>query len=151
MSGQEVTYSKDPLGAAVVQQFFRRNRWSDFYTIDQLESYLARALLVASAWRSGELVGLAVLSGDGRAVVELSDVCVDRELRRRGIGTRLMKIALEEIERLNPCTVKVEVFEERTQRFYERFGFRRNAGTWLLEYGPAAERVRERVREVRGD
>jgi len=132
-----------------VRALFRRVGLNDWFTRDDVTWYLRKALYVATAWAARRCVGIAVLTGDGRIDVSVDLLAVDPQWQRRGIGTRLMQRVTARIERLAPYHAQVQVCERDTERFYARFGFQRNQGTWLLEHGPTADRLRHLAREAR--
>jgi GNAT superfamily N-acetyltransferase len=132
-----------------VASLFKRARFNDWFTRSDVEWYLRKALHVVSAWAGKRCVGIVVLTGDGRIDVSVDVLVVDPSWQGKGIGSRLMERILARIERLKPYHVRIEVFERRTERFYARFGFVRNKGTWLLEYAPNAKRLRRLVRAAR--
>jgi GNAT superfamily N-acetyltransferase len=134
---------------ARVRALFRRTAFNNWLSLGDVAWYLRHALFVATAWAGGACVGIAVLAGDGRISISVDLLLVDEALRRQGVGTRLMELAMKRIARLKPYHVSVEVFERGTERFYNRFGFVRNRGTWLLEHEVTAERLRRRVRRCR--
>jgi len=131
--------------------FFRRAGWWDWYTLAEVRWRLARALYVASAWDGEKMVGLVLLTGDGRLDVELRALVVEEAYRNRGIGSTLMKMAGAKVQKLRPCAFNLSVIERRTARFYRRFGFRQKRGTWLMEHGPTARRLQARVARYHGE
>ena len=136
--------------ADAVHALFRRSQWNDWFSLEDTAWYLGHTLGVISAWSGTRAIGLATLTGDGRISVELSTLIVDEAHRGQGIGSELLRLAVERVAAWHPYSFKVEVFEERTElRLYGKFGFRRNTGTWLLEYGPLAEELGRRARQMR--
>jgi GNAT superfamily N-acetyltransferase len=132
-----------------VQALLRRLEWSDWWTVADIRWYLSHALHVASAWHGRRLVGLGVLTGDGRIEVDVDKLVVDTRYQRRGIGTALLERLVAEAERLRPYSFQTDVCEESTERLYRRFGFRKNEGTWLLEHEPTWRRWVPKALEAR--
>ena len=132
-----------------VRKLFRRTGFNDWFSLADVVWYLRHALFVASAWAQDRCVGITVLTGDGRISVGLDLLVVDQPYRGKGIGSHLMKLVGDRIARLKPYHVSIEVFERRTERFYARFGFDRNRGTWLLEHTTAAQRLRRKAARCR--
>jgi len=130
----------------VARALFVRNQWCDWLTEEDIQLYFDHSYHIASAWIGSSLVGLAVLVGDGSKCLELENLIVDKAHRRQGIGKALMENVMQAIESANPYFVKIEGFEEETQRFYGRFGFTRNEETWLLELNSASKALRTRIR-----
>jgi len=117
----------------VVQKLYISNQWNDWLNEGDIEWYLNHSCYVATAWNDTELIGIAVLVGDGRKYLELENLLVDKEYRRKGVAKALMVDVMQAITIANPYSVKIEVFEEVTEEFYQSFGFVRNKDTWLLE------------------
>ena len=94
---ETITYRTDKrIAAGAVGALFKRNEWCHWFTDEDIRWYLHHALSVVSAWRGRRAVGIAVVTGDGRIVMELSTLVVDHEYRGAGIGTALMSMVLEE-------------------------------------------------------
>lgn len=123
-----------------VQALFRRLEWSDWWSQKDIEWYLQRALHVVSAWDGRKLVGLGVLTGDGRIDVHLSMLIVDDRYQRQGIGSQLVAQLVDQVRQMRPYHFQTDVFSEGAERLYSRFGFRRNEGTWLLDHEPTYQR-----------
>ena len=131
-------------GAALA--FFTRAQWWDWYNLDDVAWRLRHCLYLASAWHGRKMVGMAMLTGDGRIDVELYALVVDPEYRKLGIGSELMRMVMARIATLRPYLFYLEVPAKRTQKFYRRFGFRQNTRSRLMEHGPTA---RSYVHELR--
>jgi GNAT superfamily N-acetyltransferase len=138
------------ISASAVHALFQRMQWHDWFTLEDVRWYLDQALYVASAWDARRCVGVAVLDGDGRINTRLDTIVVDEAYQGRGIGTALVKKIMARVARLRPYYMQLDVYQKRTQRWYMQFGFVRNKGTWLLEHKPTADRLRARVRAIRG-
>ena len=117
----------------VVQKLYISNQWNDWLNEGDIEWYLNHSYYLATAWNDTKLIGIAVLVGDGRKYLELENLLVDKEYRRKGVAKALMVDVMQAITIANPYSVKIEVFEEVTEEFYQSFGFVRNKDTWLLE------------------
>jgi len=83
-----------------------------------------------------EIVGFAANRKVTEARVELGGIIVSERLTGRGIGTALMKAAIEaaSLAGFADIIVKTETFNERAIGFYEASGFRRS-GTTREEVG----------------
>ena len=144
------------LSSRKVQALFRRLEWSDWWTQSDIDWYLEHALRVDSAWDGQRLIGMGVLTGDGRIDVHLSMLIVDGPFRRRGIGSEIVARLVDEVRQMKPYHFQTDVFSDDAERLYRRFGFRRNEGTWLLDHEPTYQRwgpqaiAKRQVRRVRG-
>jgi GNAT superfamily N-acetyltransferase len=65
------------------------HRWRDF------EPVLRRSLGYVCAWRGDELIGCVNLAWDGGVHAFVLDTTVRPNVRRRGVGRRLAKLAVE--------------------------------------------------------
>jgi ribosomal protein S18 acetylase RimI-like enzyme len=139
-----------------IQALFRRLEWWDWWTLGDIGWYFNHALCVVSAWNDRKLVGLGVLTGDGRIDVHLSALVVDAICQRRGIATAILGRLVDRVAELKPYSFQTDVIDERAERLYGRFGFRRNESTWLLHHeatymrwGPKAVAARKARRVKR--
>jgi GNAT superfamily N-acetyltransferase len=136
-----IAYSFDKdLSARKVQALFRRLEWSDWWSQKDIDWFLSRTLRVVSAWDRERLIGLGVLTGDGRIDVHLNMLIVDDRYQGQGIGSEIIALLVDEVARLQPYHFQTDVFSEDAERLYARFGFRRNEGTWLLGHEPTYQR-----------
>lgn len=136
-----ITYSDDKaLSPRKAQALFRRLEFSDWWSQKDIEWYLNAALRVISAWDREKLVGVGILTGDGRIDVHLSLLVVDAPYQRHGIGTAIISRLVREVEEMKPYSFQTDVFSKDAERLYARFGFRKNEGTWLLEHEPTYRR-----------
>ena len=79
-----IAYRDDKaLPSRSVQNLFRRLEWSDWFTQRDIDWYLQHALYVLSAWDGRRLVGMGVLTGDGRIDVHLDMLIIDVPYQRR--------------------------------------------------------------------
>jgi ribosomal protein S18 acetylase RimI-like enzyme len=93
------------------------HEWSDF------EMVLGRSLGYVCAYLGGELIGFVNLAWDGGSHAFILDTTVHPDVRRRGIGRRLVRLAVEVAEQGQVEWVHVD-FEPRLRRFYQECGFR---------------------------
>lgn len=143
---RKIAYRKNKrIAAQTLLAFFRRNLWWDWYTPTDVAWRIHHALFLATAWHGRKIVGVAMLTGDGRLDVELRVLVVDDDYQRQGIGTHLMNMCMAEAERLQPCMFRLLVPEKRTERYYRRFKFRKHRDTWPMEHAPTARRLQHRV------
>jgi GNAT superfamily N-acetyltransferase len=87
------------------------------------ERILREDVFHISARLQGRLVGFAQVVGSPHGDLLLQDVCVHPDLQRKGVGTRLVDMALQVCGTLSPQGLNV-LFEERNLPFFRRFGFR---------------------------
>jgi ribosomal protein S18 acetylase RimI-like enzyme len=94
------------------------HEWRDF------EPVLGRSLGYICAWRGDELIGFVNLASDGGIHAFILDTAVHPNFRRRGVGRRLVKLAVEVARERGVEWVHVD-FEPHLRGFYYACGFRR--------------------------
>jgi enamine deaminase RidA (YjgF/YER057c/UK114 family)/GNAT superfamily N-acetyltransferase len=118
------------LSAAQLADLFRRSgirRPID--DLPRLEAMIRHADLLMTAWRSGHLVGVARSLTDWRYCCYLSDLAVDRQWQRSGIGTELLrrtKAAVGEESML------LLLSAPEAMAFYPRIGMQTVANGWII-------------------
>lgn len=95
------------------------------------------------------MVGITLLTGDGRIDVELYALVVEEAYRGMGIGTTLMNMVMARVGKLSPYMFYLEALDKRSEKFYRRFGFRQNRRTQLMEHGPTANTFVDQIRRTR--
>ena len=93
------------------------HQWCDF------EAVLSRSLGYVCAYLGGELIGFVNLAWDGGSHAFILDTTVHPKVRRRGIGRRLVRLAVEVAEQGRVEWVHVD-FEPHLRWFYRECGFR---------------------------
>ena len=131
-----------------LQRLFRRMEFSDWLTNRDIEWYLSHALFVVSAWHSRKLVGVGILTGDGRIDVTIDAMIVDEDYQRRGIGTELLTRMIAKTEKLQPYFFQVGACTEMGEALYRRFGFT-DGGPPMLTHGPTAGRWADKANRDR--
>jgi ribosomal protein S18 acetylase RimI-like enzyme len=93
------------------------HQWCDF------EAVLSRSLGYVCAYLGDELIGFVNLAWDGGSHAFILDTTVHPKIRRRGIGRRLVRLAVEVAGQGRVEWVHVD-FEPRLRGFYRECGFR---------------------------
>ncbi len=86
--------------------------------------------LVITARDNGVLAGLIRIVGDGHTIAYIQDILVLKKYKRRGIGRRLMELALDELKEIRQVVLLTDINNETTG-FYQQMGFS-EAGTLKL-------------------
>lgn len=96
--------------------------WSA-YTNDpeNLKNAVDNSLKVWTAWDEDRLVGLARVVGDGYTIIYVQDILVMESYQRYGIGSRLLKLILEEYKTVRQIVLMTDN-SEKTINFYEKNG-----------------------------
>jgi predicted N-acetyltransferase YhbS len=98
----------------------------------RIEGMLAHADLIITARAGTRLVGVARSVTDFHYCCYLSDLAVDREYQRRGIGTGLIRATQD---RLRPNCRLLLLSAPGAVDYYPRVGFERHAEAWTLPPG----------------
>lgn len=111
-----------------VSEFMRIRNDSGLAQVDEflVARALSSSLFTLRYEIDGATTGMLRAVGDGAFVVVICDVVVLPEYRRRGIGTLLMKAALDRISRDMPAGMWVPVMltcSAQREEYYKKFGF----------------------------
>ena len=94
---------------------------------------VAGSFLAAGAFADGELVGMGRVLSDGFSDAYIQDVVVDPSYRGQGIGGRIVKFLVSELESCGVDWIAL-VGEPGTERFYSRLGFEEKKGFTLWKW-----------------
>lgn len=98
--------------------------------IPRLAVMLARADLVLSAWAGERLIGLCRALTDYRYCCYVSDLAVDRDHQRQGVGRRLLDMVAESLG--DEVTI-VLLSNERAMDYYPNAGFTGAENAFLIK------------------
>jgi len=90
-----------------------------------LSHIVRRSRLLLVAFEGQEIIGLAMCRILGRESA-LEVVLVDKEYRRRGIGTLLLNKMISILQNMNVRLIRLSILEENIvgRKFYEKNGFK---------------------------
>lgn len=97
-----------------------------------IEGMLRHADLIATAWQDDRLVGIARSVTDFNYCCYLSDLAVDAQVQRNGIGRELVRITRE---RLGPRCALILLSAPAAVDYYPRIGFTKHESAWVLMPG----------------
>lgn len=89
---------------------------------ERLERAIANSTRVVTAWDGERLVGLARVLSDGEHIVYAQDLLVLRAYRRQGLGSALLRKALEPFEHVRQAVLVTDNSPEM-RAFYRALGF----------------------------
>ena len=88
----------------------------------KLEQAISNSLKVWTAWDDDLLVGLARVVGDSSTIIYIQDVLVLQAYQKKGIGSQLLKIILDEYKDIRQIILLTDD-TDKTIKFYEKNGF----------------------------
>lgn len=97
----------------------------------RMETMLAAANLVITAWEDGALVGIARSVTDGVYCTYLSDLAVRLTHQRQGIGMELMR----RTQAAAPQAMLILLAAPKAVEYYPHVGFSRHESCWILRPG----------------
>ena len=138
----EIDYRHDArLDAEQAIELYRRSTLGERRPVDRpdiFERMLRYANLTITAWQDRQLIGIARTLTDFAYVAYLSDLAVDVEFQRQGVGKRLIE---ETRNRLEPECMIVLLAAPKANDYYPKLGFEHNPRAWILRGGrPSAGR-----------
>ena len=95
-----------------------------------MEGMVKNSNLMISAWDGEKLVGIARSVTDFHFACYLSDLAVDKEYQRMGVGKKLQVITQEQ---LGPKCNLILIAAPGANSYYEHIGFANNPRCWVLE------------------
>jgi ribosomal protein S18 acetylase RimI-like enzyme len=110
--------------------------WPRNYSVDETAAALKRTINIG-AWDGQRLVGSVRVLTDGYFFATIPEILVDPAYQRRGIGRRLMELALERAPRGKVAFGA----QPQSLEFFERIGCRRTLTAFVAEQPlkPAAD------------
>lgn len=88
---------------------------------EALRQGFAHSLLVLAAWEDGELLGILRAVGDGYTIVWIQDLLVFPAHQRRGVGSALLKAALDRYQDVRQIQLATDS-TPKTAAFYKSMG-----------------------------
>ncbi|MFD7081302.1 MULTISPECIES: GNAT family N-acetyltransferase [unclassified Streptomyces] len=120
------------LDVAEVTALYRASTLGERRPVEDVERFtrmLAGANLVITARLDGRLIGIARSITDGSYVTYLSDIAVDAEYQRRGVGRDLIRATREAA----PQAKLVLLSAPAAVAYYPHLGFSRHESAWTLD------------------
>ena len=111
---------------------FRDSDYNNWWTERNAEAALSYAHCVLTAWDKELAVGTLTVWSDAANFAVLDDLVVRPEYRGQGIGSELVKQALELIAPLEIHTVQLFPVPGR-ESFFERLGFEVQRGATVMD------------------
>lgn len=128
-----VTYDTScRISADMFADLLRRSTLAERRPVDSarcLEAMLQHANLICIAWDEEKLIGIARSITDFEYCCYLSDLAVDVDYQRRGIGKELIRLTQS---RLGPLAKIILLAAPNAVDYYRRIGFERHDSAWVL-------------------
>ncbi|MGI5899185.1 MAG: GNAT family N-acetyltransferase [Christensenellales bacterium] len=106
-----------------ILELYKSVGWTNYSSRpEMLKLAYENSLLVLGAYFKGRLVGVIRLVGDGHSIVYIQDIIVLPQYQRRGIGSSLLRRALEHFPDVYQ-TVLLTDAGTATEGFYKSLGF----------------------------
>ena len=97
---------------------------------ERIAKMFANANLILSAWDSGRLVGVCRALTDHSYCCYLSDVAVDREYQRSGIGKKLIELVREDVG--NEVSL-ILLSAAGAMSYYQKLGFEKIENGFIIK------------------
>ncbi|NRA28482.1 MAG: GNAT family N-acetyltransferase [Opitutales bacterium] len=97
--------------------------------IEQLQGMIEHADLMVSCWSDNLLVGIARSVTDFHYCCYLSDLAVDQEFQKRGIGKKLIDETRQRLE--TSCKIML-LSAPGAVEYYPHIGFEKHPSAWVL-------------------
>lgn len=95
-----------------------------------MEGMVNNSNLVVTAWDGENLIGIARSMTDFHYACYLSDLAIDKQHQKSGVGKRLLIITQEQ---LGPKCKLILVAAPAANSYYEHIGFTNNQRCWILD------------------
>lgn len=126
-------YSTDSqLTSAQFVDLLRRSTLAERRPVDDpgaIDAMLAHGNLLVTAWEGEKLVGVARSLTDFLYCAYLSDLAVDTDYQRHGIGRELIRLTQA---RLGPNAKLILLAAPKAVNYYPRIGFDAHPSAWII-------------------
>lgn len=95
-----------------------------------MQGMITNSNLTVSAWHDGELIGLARSMTDFHYACYLSDLAVNQQYQKSGIGKELQRLTQQQ---LGPRCKLILIAAPSANTYYGHIGFSHNPRCWVLE------------------
>ncbi len=108
-----------------LQGLLRQTSWANQRSLEGIQKMLEGTPLTLGAWEDDRLVGFVRVMTDGIYRALIDDVVVEESKRGTGIGSELMRRAIERLAEVEEVFLRCG---EHVVPFYERHRFERSNG-----------------------
>ena len=108
-----------------VKEIYRQEGWFAYLQDDEaLVKAYKNSIYCLGTFESNRLVGFIRCVGDGEHIILIQDLIISPAHQRRGIGTKLFKMAAEKYSKVRMFKVNTDIEDERDNRFYQKMGMK---------------------------
>ncbi|MFP4457411.1 MAG: GNAT family N-acetyltransferase [Clostridia bacterium] len=121
----EIVYKEDKvINKEDLIELYTDAGWTKYVSnTDKLLRAFENSILVISAWEKDNLVGLVRAVGDGETILYIQDLLINSSAKRKGIGTKLMNMALYKYPDVRQKVLITDDNPE-TNGFYRKVGYK---------------------------
>ena len=94
-----------------------------------MQGMIKNSNLLVSAWHNEKLIGIARSVTDFHYACYLSDLAVDKQYQKKGIGKKCQMITQKQ---LGPECKLIVIAAPAANTYYEKIGFTKNERCWVL-------------------
>ncbi len=95
-----------------------------------IKGMISNSNMMVSAWQNNKLIGIARSITDFHYACYLSDLAVDKEYQKVGVGKKLQALTQEQLG--SKCKL-ILIAAPSANSYYEHIGFSNNERCWVLE------------------
>lgn len=95
-----------------------------------IEGMVNNSNLIVTAWQGDKLIGIARSMTDFHYACYLSDLAVDKDYHKQGIGKELQRLTQKQ---LGPKCKLILIAAPAANDYYQHIGFQHNDRCWILE------------------
>jgi N-acetylglutamate synthase-like GNAT family acetyltransferase len=131
MIDMDIVYKHDEVvtGEQVAELFRKSGIKRPVDDVDRIQRMIQNADVIISAWHEDKLVGIARAITDFCYCCYLSDLAVDKEYQKNGVGKRLVELTQEKIgEEVSLVLLSSPVAME----FYPHIGFEKSDKSFVI-------------------
>lgn len=118
-----------------ILEIYRAAGWAAYLKDDEkLAHAFDDSLYILGAFCEDLLVGFIRCVGDGEHIVYVQDLIVDIPFRRRGVGSALLRRAMEHFSHVRMFTLITDAADEAANAFYRAMDMKSYSGCGIAGY-----------------
>ena len=117
-----------------VMLLYNSEGWDIYTEPERIKRAFGNSLYTLGAFEGERLIGFIRCIGDGEYDLYVSDLIVNKEYRRQGIGKALLSKAMESFSHIENFVLMTGLEEESNNRFYRSMGMREFKENRLVGY-----------------